>query len=300
MDTVIFIVIAVAVVSLLLSQSIKIVRQSEVLMVERLGKYVRTAKSGFNMIIPILDKPGPIVDLKTRVINSPPQPVITKDNVTMEIDTVVYYQITDAFKAIYEIKELVEAIKYLTTTSLRDIIGTMELDHTLSSREEVNTRLRIILDEATDKWGVRVERVEVLNIDLPIDIKDAMEKQMRAEREKRAHILEAEGKKQAAITTAEGNKRAVILDAEAHKESLARRAEGEAEALVKVSQAEATKIKYIMDALKEANIDDKMLAVKYIESISEMARGSNKVFMPYEASGLMSAAGLLKDIVEKK
>lgn len=194
MDTVIILVIIVVVVSLLLSQSVKIVRQSEVLMIERLGKYRRTAKSGFNMIVPLLDKPGPLVDLKTRVINSPPQPVITKDNVTMEIDTVVYYQITDAFKAIYEIKELVEAIKYLTTTTLRDIIGTMELDHTLSSREEVNTRLRIILDEATDKWGVRVERVEVLNIDLPIDIKDAMEKQMRAERERELIYLKLKAK----------------------------------------------------------------------------------------------------------
>jgi len=213
---------------------------------------------------------------------------------------VVYYQITDAFKAIYEIRELNKAIRYLTTTTLRDIIGTMELDHTLSSRDEINNRLRIILDEATDRWGVRVERVEVKNIDLPKDIRDAMEKQMRAERGKRAQILEAEGMKQAAITTAEGNKTALILDAEGQKESRIRKAEGEAEAMVKVAQAEAAKIKYVLDAIKAAQIDDKMLAVKYIEALVEMAKGSNKVFMPYEASGLMSSAGILKDIIEKK
>lgn len=300
MDPVVVIIILIVVAVVLLSQSVKIVKQSEVLLVERLGKYHKTARSGLNVIVPILDKPAQKVDLRTQVLDSPPQPVITKDNVTMEIDTVVYYQITDAFKAVYEIRELNKAIRYLTTTTLRDIIGTMELDHTLSSRDEINTRLRIIMDEATDKWGVRVERVEVKNIDLPKDIKDAMEKQMRAERGKRAQILEAEGMKQAEITTAEGKKTALILDAEGHKESQIRRAEGEAEALVKVAQAEAVKIKYVFDALKEANIDDKMLSVKYIEAISEMARGENKVFMPYEASGLMSSAGVLKDLIQKK
>jgi len=300
MDPIIVVVIIIAVVSVLLSQSIKLVRQSEVLLVERLGKYHRTAVSGLNVIVPILDKPAQRVDLRTQVLDSPPQPVITKDNVTMEIDTVVYYQITDAFKAVYEIRELNKAIRYLTTTTLRDIIGTMELDSTLSSRDEINTRLRIILDEATDKWGVRVERVEVKNIDLPKDIKDAMEKQMRAERGKRAQILEAEGLKQAAIATAEGNKRAQILDAEGQKESQVRKAEGEAEAITKVAQAEAVRIKYIFDALKAADIDEKMLSIKYIEALSDMAKGDNKVFMPYEASGLMSSAGVLKEIIGKK
>lgn len=300
MDPFLVIVIIFIVAVVLLTQSVKIVKQSEVLLVERLGKYHRTAHSGLNIIVPILDKPFQKVDLRTQVLDSPPQPVITKDNVTMEIDTVVYYQITDAFKAVYEIRELNKAIRYLTTTTLRDVIGTMELDHTLSSRDEINTRLRITMDEATDKWGVRVERVEVKNIDLPKDIRDAMEKQMRAERSKRAQILEAEGTKQAEITTAEGKKTALILDAEGQKESQIRRAEGEAEALVKVAKAEAAKIKFVFDALKEADIDDKMLSVKYIEAIGEMARGDNKVFMPYEASGLMSSAGVLKDIIQKK
>ena len=300
MDPFLVIVIIFIVAVVLLTQSVKIVKQSEVLLVERLGKYHRTAHSGLNIIVPILDKPSQKVDLRTQVLDSPPQPVITKDNVTMEIDTVVYYQITDAFKAVYEIRELNKAIRYLTTTTLRDVIGTMELDHTLSSRDEINTRLRITMDEATDKWGVRVERVEVKNIDLPKDIRDAMEKQMRAERSKRAQILEAEGTKQAEITTAEGKKTALILDAEGQKESQIRRAEGEAEALVKVAKAEAAKIKFVFDALKEADIDDKMLSVKYIEAIGEMARGDNKVFMPYEASGLMSSAGVLKDIIQKK
>ena len=300
MDPFLVIVIIFIVAVVLLTQSVKIVKQSEVLLVERLGKYHRTAHSGLNIIVPILDKPSQKVDLRTQVLDSPPQPVITKDNVTMEIDTVVYYQITDAFKAVYEIRELNKAIRYLTTTTLRDVIGTMELDHTLSSRDEINTRLRITMDEATDKWGVRVERVEVKNIDLPKDIRDAMEKQMRAERGKRAQILEAEGTKQAEITTAEGKKTALILDAEGQKESRIRRAEGEADALVKVAKAEAAKIKFVFDALKEADIDDKMLSVKYIEAIGEMARGDNKVFMPYEASGLMSSAGVLKDIIQKK
>jgi regulator of protease activity HflC (stomatin/prohibitin superfamily) len=288
MDLIIIIIIA-AVVLILLSQSVKLVKQSEVLLVERLGKYHKTARSGLNFIVPVLDKLALKVDLRIQVLDSPPQPVITRDNVTMEIDTVVYYQVTDPFRAVYEIKDLNRAIRYLITTTLRDIIGTMELDQTLSSREKINGRLRTILDEATDKWGVRVDRVEVKNIDISQDIRDAMEKQMRAEREKRAQILEAEGKKQAAITTAEGNNKAMILEAEANKESQIREAEGEAE-----------KIKLIFNALKEADIDEKMLSLKYIDAITEMAKGENKVFMPYEASGLMSAAGTLKDLFDKK
>lgn len=299
--------IVLLVVFILVVSSIKIIRQSEVAIVERLGKYNKTAKSGMNIIIPILDRVVRRIDLRTQVIDSPPQPVITKDNVTMSIDTVVYFQITDPFKATYEIANLVQAIRYLTTTTLRDIIGTMELDETLSSRENINTKLRIVLDEATDKWGVRVERVEVKNIDLPHDIKDAMEKQMRAEREKRAAILQAEGEKQAAITGAQGIKESQILKAEAEKqatilkaeglrESKIKMAEGEALAIAKIAEADAKKIDFVFNALKDANIDERIVSIKYIEALNEMARGTNKVFIPFESSSLMGSLGAIKEI----
>ncbi|GAA0865136.1 FtsH protease regulator HflK [uncultured Clostridium sp.] len=311
MFTTIFFTVLIILVIVLAISTIKIVKQSEVIIVERLGKYKMTGESGLNIVVPILDRVVRRIDLRTQVIDSPPQAVITKDNVTMSIDTVVYYQITDSFKATYEIANLVQAIKYLTTTTLRDVIGTMELDKTLSSRDDVNNKLRIILDEATDKWGVRVERVEIKNIELPEDIKEAMEKQMRAEREKRAMILQAEGKKQAAITEsqglkesqilkAEGEKQTAILHAEAQREAQIRKAEGEAEAIKKVAEAEASKVKMVYDALKNANIDEAMLSVKYVEALNEMAKGDNKVFVPYEAQGLLGSIGAIKEIISDK
>ena len=307
----IFFIVLIALVVVLICSTIKIVKQSEVIIIERLGKYWRTGESGLNIVIPILDRVVKKIDLRTQVIDSPPQPVITKDNVTMSIDTVVYYQITDSFKATYEIANLVQAIRYLTTTTLRDVIGTMELDRTLSSRDDVNNKLRIILDEATDKWGVRVERVEIKNIDLPADIKEAMEKQMRAEREKRAVILQAEGKKQAAITEAqglkesqilkaEGEKQTSILHAEAKRESQIRIAEGQAEAINKIAQAEANKVRMVYEALKNADIDEAMLSVKYVEALSEMAKGDNKVFVPYESQGLLGNIGAIKELISDK
>ena len=307
MFLVLFLLLVVVVFAAL---SIKIIQQSEVYIIERLGKYNKTAESGLNFVIPILDRVVKRIDLRTQVIDSPPQPVITKDNVTMSIDTVVYYQITDPFKATYEIANLVQAIRYLTTTTLRDIIGTLELDKTLSSRDDVNNRLRVILDEATDKWGVRVERVEIKNIELPADIREAMEKQMRAEREKRAMILQAEGKKQSAITEAQGHKesqilkaeaekQAAILRAEADKEAQVRRAEGEAEAIKQVAEAEANKIRQVYNALKEVNIDEAMLSVKYVEALNEMAKGDNKVFIPYESKGLLGSIGAIKEIINE-
>lgn len=308
--TIFFTVLIVLVIVLAVS-AIKIVKQSEVIIIERLGKYRKTGESGLNIVIPILDRVVKRIDLRTQVIDSPPQPVITKDNVTMSIDTVVYYQITDSFKATYEIAHLVQAIRYLTTTTLRDVIGTMELDRTLSSRDDVNNKLRIILDEATDKWGVRVERVEIKNIDLPPDIKDAMEKQMRAEREKRAVILQAEGKKQASITEAqglkesqilkaEGEKQTAILHAEAQRESKIRIAEGEAESINKIAEAEANRVRMVYEALKNANVDEAMLSVKYVEALSEMAKGENKVFVPYESQGLLGSIGAIKELISDK
>ncbi|EQK45372.1 MULTISPECIES: SPFH domain-containing protein [Paraclostridium] len=307
----IFFTVLIVLVIVLAFSTIKIVKQSEVIIVERLGKYWKTGESGLNIVIPILDRVVKRIDLRTQVIDSPPQPVITKDNVTMSIDTVVYYQITDSFKATYEIANLVQAIRYLTTTTLRDVIGTMELDRTLSSRDDVNNKLRIILDEATDKWGVRVERVEIKNIDLPADIKEAMEKQMRAEREKRAVILQAEGTKQAAITgaqghkesqilKAEGEKQTAILHAEAKRESQIRIAEGEAEAINKIAEAEANRVRMVYEALKNANVDEAMLSVKYVEALSEMAKGENKVFIPYESQGLLGSIGAIKELIADK
>lgn len=307
----IFFTVLIVLVIVLAFSTIKIVKQSEVIIVERLGKYWKTGESGLNIVIPILDRVVKRIDLRTQVIDSPPQPVITKDNVTMSIDTVVYYQITDSFKATYEIANLVQAIRYLTTTTLRDVIGTMELDRTLSSRDDVNNKLRIILDEATDKWGVRVERVEIKNIDLPADIKEAMEKQMRAEREKRAVILQAEGTKQAAITEAqglkesqilkaEGEKQTAILHAEAKRESQIRIAEGEAEAINKIAEAEANRVRMVYEALKNANVDEAMLSVKYVEALSEMAKGENKVFIPYESQGLLGSIGAIKELIADK
>ncbi|WP_278547978.1 SPFH domain-containing protein [Paraclostridium bifermentans] len=311
MFTSIFFTVLIVLVIVLAFSTIKIVKQSEVIIVERLGKYWKTCESGLNIVIPILDRVVKKIDLRTQVIDSPPQPVITKDNVTMSIDTVVYYQITDSFKATYEIANLVQAIRYLTTTTLRDVIGTMELDRTLSSRDDVNNKLRIILDEATDKWGVRVERVEIKNIDLPADIKEAMEKQMRAEREKRAVILQAEGTKQSAITQAqghkesqilkaEGEKQTAILHAEAKRESQIRIAEGEAEAINKIAEAEANRVRMVYEALKNANVDEAMLSVKYVEALSEMAKGENKVFIPYESQGLLGSIGAIKELIADK
>lgn len=290
--------------------SIKLVKQSEVGMVERLGKFHKQINSGLNFVVPILDRVVYTIDLRTQVLDSVPQPVITKDNVTMMIDTVIYYQITDPFRATYEINGLHQAIRYLTTTTLRDVIGSMDLDYTLSSRDDINKRLRSILDEATDKWGVRIERVEVKNIEPPQDIKDAMEKQMRAERnrrsaileaegEKRAAILKAEGEKESSILQAEGRKQAKILDAEAEKEAQIRKAEGQARAITEIALAQAEQIRQVYRALKDAELDEKVLTVKYIEALEKMAEGNNKVFVPFESTGLMGSIGTIRELLDK-
>lgn len=292
----------------LVARTVRIVHQSQVLIIERLGKYYKTCNSGLNIIIPVIDNVRRVVDLRVQVLDSEPQPVITKDNVTMEIDTVVYYQITDPFKATYEIADLVRAMHYLTLTTLRDIIGNMELDQTLSSRDEINNRLRLVLDEATDKWGVRVERVEVKNINPPADIRQAMEAQMRAEREKRAAILQAEGQREAEIKKAEGDKQAQILRAEAEKEAQIlraeaerianiKKAEGEAQAIKLVAAADANRIELVMKALKEADMDEKMLTMKSIEALMKLADSHNKVFIPYETANVLGSLGAIKELL---
>ena len=231
----------------------------------------------------------------------PPQGVITKDNVTITIDTVVFYKVTDPAKAVYEIQSLRKGIEYLAITTIRDIVGKMDLDETFSSRDMINDRLRVILDEATDQWGCRVDRVEIKDITPPADIRDAMEKQMNAERNKRAAILQAEGEKQSAVTIAEGQKEAAILAAEADKEAKIRRAAGEAEAIKKVAEAKAKEIQMVYSAIKDSAPDDKLVQLKSLEALKEIADGdANKIFIPFEATKALSGLGTVSEIIKEK
>ena len=306
-----WIITLLVIVVIIAIKSIKIVQQSEVYIIERLGKYHGTATSGLNIIVPFLDKIRAKVDLREQIMDVPPQNVITKDNVTIRIDTVVFYQITEAERAVYEIQNLRVAIQNLTTTTMRDIVGKMDLDSTFSSREQINAQLRTILDDGTDKWGCKVNRVEIKDIDPPKDIRDAMEKQMNAERNKRAAILDAEGQKQAAITIAEGQKEARILDADASKEENIRRAEGvrqarileatgEAEAIRSIAEAKANEIELVYGAIRNAQPDDKLIAIKTLESLEKVADGqANKVFIPFEATKALAGLGSLKEITKE-
>ena len=282
-------------------KSIKIVRQAEVYIIERLGRFHKIADAGLTIIIPFVDHVRSVVSLKEQTLDVPPQGVITEDNVTMTIDTVVFYQITDPAKAVYEIQSLRRGIEYLSITTIRDIVGKMDLDSTFSSRDLINNQLRVLLNEATSKWGCKVNRVEVKDITPPADIRDAMEKQMNAERNKRAAILQAEGEKQAAITLAEGQKQAAILQAEADKEAQIRRAAGEAEAIREVAVAKAQEIQMIYESIKKSNPDDKLIQLKSLEALQEIAKGdANKVFIPFEATNALSSLGALKEVVKDK
>ena len=277
-------------------KTIKVVRQSEVYIIERLGRFHKIAEAGLTIIIPFLDRVRSVVSLKQQTMDIPPQGVITSDNVTITIDTVVFYKITDPAKAVYEIQSLKKGIEYLAITTIRDIVGKMELDETFSSRDIINDRLRVILDEATDPWGCKIDRVEIKDITPPADIRDAMEKQMNAERNKRALILEAEGERQSAITLAEGRKQAAILDAEADRESKIRRAAGEAEAIKQVADAKAKEIQMVYDAIKNANPDDKLVQIKSLEALKEVAKGeANKIFIPFEATKALSTLGTISE-----
>lgn len=306
----------------LIFKGVKIVPQASVIVIERLGRYNNTLESGFNFILPFLDKPreidtkktrkmydgrkisvtskATVIDLREGVHDFPKQNVITKDNVVIEIDAILFYQITYPYKAVYEISNLPDAIEKLAKTTLRNIIGDMDLDHTLSSRDEINSKMTVILDEATDKWGVKVNRVEIQDINPPQDIKDAMEKQMRAERDKRAAILTAEGQKQAAILESEGEKRKNINYAEGHKESQILKAEGEAQAKIRVAQAESQAIVLVSDAIKDTKMDPAhyLIALKYVKTLSEMTSGKDNkvVYMPYEATGILGSVGSIQDM----
>lgn len=301
----------------------KIVQQSETMVIERLGKYSRTLSSGINIIWPIIDRPREImwrystenklgesivlktsitkIELRETVYDFPKQSVITRDNVITEINAMLYFQIVDPVKAIYEISNLPDAIEKLTQTTLRNVVGEMDLDETLSSRDTINTKLRSVLDEATNKWGVKVNRVELQDINPPLNIRDAMEKQMRAERDKRAKILEAEGTKSQLSLEAEGRKEAEINEAEGEKQAQILKAEGAAEARLKIAEAEAEAIRKITDAIaSKGDPANYLIAVRYIDTLKEMVSGQdNKViYLPYEATGVLSSIGGIKEMLE--
>ena len=292
----IFIIILVL-VGILIIPNVKIVPQAMTYVVERIGSYHGTWRNGLHFKIPFVDRISNKVTVKEIVKDFAPQPVITKDNVTMQIDTVVYFQITDPKLYTYGVENPINAIENLTATTLRNIIGELELDQTLTSRDIINYKMRSILDEATDPWGIKVNRVEVKNIIPPRDIQDAMEKQMRAERERREKILQAEGEKKSSILIAEGEKESAILRAEAKKESQIRIAEGEAEAVLKLKQAEAEGIKL----LKEAKADNAVLTLKSYETLATVANGqSTKIIIPSELQNLATFGTTLNEMMKDK
>ena len=296
----IFLIIFLVLLLVLLFNSIKIVREAEVYIIERLGKFHKVADAGLTIIIPFIDKVRSVVSLKEQTMDIPPQGVITQDNVTIRVDTVVFYQITDPAKAVYEIQSLKKGIEYLAITTIRDIVGKINLDSTFSSRDLINNQLTKLLDEATYKWGCKVNRVEIQDINPPEDIRDAMEKQMNAERNKRAAILQAEGEKQAAITIAEGKKEAAILEAEAEREAKIRRAAGEAAAIKAIAEAKAEEIKKVYDSIKKSNPDDKLVQLKSLEALEEIAKGeANKVFIPFDATTALSTLGTMKEFLNE-
>ncbi|HBF2249659.1 TPA: SPFH/Band 7/PHB domain protein [Clostridioides difficile] len=315
------IVLIVVVIAISLT-CIRVIKQSKVGIIMRLGKFQKVAETGVHFLIPFLDKMAYVIDLREIVIDFPPQPVITKDNVTMQIDTVVYYKVTDPVRYVFEIANPIAAIENLTATTLRNIIGELDLDETLTSRDIINVKMRTILDEATDKWGIKVNRVELKNIMPPHDIQVAMEKQMRAERERREAILQAEGNKSAAILQAEGEKQSAILTAEAKKEAMVRVAEGEKESAILVAEGEAIRqtaiakaqgeaemikrtqiataegLKLVFSAMKEADIDNNILALKSMEALEKMAEGkSTKLVLPSEAVNFLGTFKGIKEVM---
>ena len=288
--------IILIIILLIIVFGIKVIPQSRAKVVERLGAYHATLQTGVHYVIPFVDRVASDVSLKEIVKDFAPQPVITKDNVTMQIDTVVYFQITDPKLYTYGVENPVNAIENLTATTLRNIIGELELDQTLTSRDIINSKMRSILDEATDAWGIKVNRVEVKNIIPPRDIQEAMEKQMRAERERREKILQAEGEKKSAILIAEGEKESAILRADAKREAHIREADGEAQAIIKIQTAQAEGLRL----LKEAGADDAVLKLKSYEAMVQVANGqSTKIIVPSELQNLATAGTVLAETLEK-
>ena len=317
-------IIALAIV-VLISKGILIVPQSETQVIERLGRYDRTLQSGLNIIMPFVDRPREIctrisyqapngktyaiikttkkIDLREQVYDFPKQSVITKDNVVTEINALLYFQIMDPVKAVYEIDNLPNAIEKLTQATLRNVVGELELDESLTSRDIINSKLRTVLDEATNKWGVKVNRVELQDITPPDSVRDAMEQQMQAERSRRAEILRAEGEKQSAILQSEGEKQSVINQAEAKKQEQILKAQGEAEAKILQADAEAKAIRMVADAVSQSQTDPAsyLLATKYIATLKDMVSGKDgkTVYIPYEATGMLGSLGSIKEIFNK-
>lgn len=325
MGTLIIVGLIALIVIVFALSGLKIIRQGETKIIERLGRYHRTLPSGINIIWPIIDMPrkvyirdlitnsrgesysviktSDIIDLREQVYDFPEQSVITKDNVTTRINALLYFQITDPFKSVYEIENLPNAIEKLTQTTLRNIIGELELDETLTSRDTINSKLREVLDEATNKWGVKVNRVELQDITPPESVRDAMEQQMQAERERRAKILKAEGEKTSMILKSEGEREAQINKAKADKEAQVLKAEGEAQAKILQANAEAEAILKIAESIKGSQADPAsyQIAIKYIETLKEMVSGKDNktIYIPYEASNMLSSLGCIKDIFKQ-
>jgi regulator of protease activity HflC (stomatin/prohibitin superfamily) len=311
-------------IAFIVAKGLRIVQQSEAMVIERLGKYQKTLTAGINVIIPIIDKPREIIfrftrdlpdgnkyvqfvkkeriDLRETVYDFPRQNVITKDNVMTEINALLYFQVMDPVKAMYEIENLPLAIEKLTQTTLRNVIGELDLDECLTSRDTINMKLRTILDEASNKWGVKVNRVELQDINPPRDIREAMEKQMRAERDRRAQIIDAEGSKRAAVLQAEGIQQSQITTAEGQKQSQILEAEGDAQARIRRAQGEAEAIRLVSEAVAGGKGDptNYLIAMKYLETLREMTSGQNNkvIYMPYEATGVLSSVGGIKDMLD--
>lgn len=312
MSLIITIVLILIIVVMSIS-CVKVIQQSTVGIVMRLGRFHKKADTGIHFLVPFIDTLSRRIDLRERAEDFPPQPVITKDNVTIQINTIVFYQITDPVRYVFEIANPISAIENLTATTLRNIIGDLDLDETLTSRDLINSKMRVILDEATDKWGIKVNRVELKDIVPPKDIQISMEKQMRAERERRESILQAEGDKASSILRAEGNKQSAILNAEAKKEAMVREAEGEKESRILMAQGEAESIRQIaqakaegeaiilekvLSAMKNADIDDNMLALKSMDALEKVANGkATKLVLPSETVSLLGTFKGIKEVM---
>jgi regulator of protease activity HflC (stomatin/prohibitin superfamily) len=311
MEFLIPLAVMIVVAMYIASKTIRIVPQATVLLIERLGRFNRVAQGGLNVITPFLDRPRGFnwtgirpgttaIDLREQFTDLLPQPVITRDNVTIMVDSVIYWQITDPIKAVYEVNDLVGGIIQLTITAMRNVIGELDLDHALSSRDTINSKLRVMLDDATHKWGVKVTRVELKNINPPEDVRVTMEKQMTAERNRRAVVLQAEGEKQANIARAEGEKQAAITRAEGEKQAAILQAQGAAEARLTAATAEAESIRRIAEGITSGhgNPAQYLIMMKYIESLREMSRSNNSkvVFMPVETSSVLSSIGAFKEV----
>jgi regulator of protease activity HflC (stomatin/prohibitin superfamily) len=279
-------------VIIIVARSVRIIPQALAGIIERLGRYNRTLDPGLHVLVPFIDTLKPLVDLREQVVTFPPQPVITQDNVTISIDTVFYFQVTDPFRATYEVADLILAVEQLTVTTLRNVIGSLSLEEVLTSRDKINADLRIVLDEATERWGIRVARIELKSIDPPASIQEAMEKQMRAERDKRAAILSAEGEKQSAILTAEGERQAAILRAEADQKSQILRAEGDKQAAILRATGEAEAIRQLFQSIHEGDPTPDLLAYKYLEALPKLAEGPATKLMLVPSDAMQALGGV--------